>query len=128
MRNRIIQIILLALLAGGCSLLGSEKELIIEPVYAEEATVESQGNLQVTFTVHSRWSNSCGRFSRFDIQRTDSIYSVKMFGQQPKGATCLTVITPIKGTETVQVLEAGTYTFQFWRGKDTPLDTTLTVE
>lgn len=90
--------------------------------------VLSHTERSVRFAVTDSWPNTCGEVSRFESNRDDRTYRIRMYGEQPKNVWCGQAITPITGTWGTSVPCPGTYTFEFWQGDDARLDTTLATK
>jgi hypothetical protein len=84
-------------------------------------------NQTVTLTLESWWSNGCGRFVRHEQQVSGNTVSVKVIGNEPKGAICTQNIISLQSVLTVPNLRSGSYRFQFWKSDSTTLDTTIQV-
>ena len=96
-------------------------------VWIIDFDLEEREGLSVSFRLHSEWPNGCGKVSGFRSDRDGNRYSVRMFGEQPTGATCTDNMKPISGVWRIRVPSPGEYVFSF-RHEGTPLDTTIVFE
>ncbi len=112
----------------GCSNSTDEGDYIewATPVVSQE--VKSKTSSLVSFTARASWGSSCGGFSRAVVAKTDSVYSIKVFGRQPKNAVCLAVMISFEAPVTINIPSPGTYSFKFWRSDSTTIDTTFIVQ
>jgi len=124
-----------AALAAGCSRDGDDGGTApgddqyterVSPV--ESIRMASKGASRVTFTAYASWGSSCGSYSRAEVGTTDSAFTIKIYGKEPKNAVCLAVMTTFEAPVTVFLPSPGAYTFKFWRSDSTSLDTTFTIK
>lgn len=111
----------------GCSNSTDEGEYIERASPAVTQTVASQSLSSIAFTVRATWGSSCGSFSRSEITKTGSIYSIKILGKEPKETTCLAVMTSFEAPVIIRIPSTGTYTFKFWQSDNTSKDTTMVI-
>jgi hypothetical protein len=91
-------------------------------------TITAKGSSAVTFNVSGSWGSSCGTFSRAEIGRSGSEYTIKIFGKQPKSAVCLAVMSSFNAPLTIDLPSPGTYRFKFWQSDTANIDTTFTIK
>ena len=95
----------------------------VSPVVNQTVTTKTSSS--VAFITKASWGNSCGRFSRSVVTKSDSIYSIKIFGKQPNNSVCATVMITFDAPVAVNITSSGSYTFKFWKSDSTSIDTTL---
>ncbi len=110
-----------------CSLLTDTGEFDEHLTNVLSQSVTSKSASSVSFLTRGGWGNSCGTFSRAEVNRADSVVFVKVYGKQPKDATCLTVMTSFLAPVTINLPSRSTYTFKFWSSDSTSIDTTFAI-
>lgn len=94
--------------------------------YVGSVTVSSKTNNKVSFIAKASWHNGCGKFSHFTSTKTDNVFDITVYGEQPKDAVCTLAIIEYDAPIEISIEESGKYTFRFWRSDATTLDTTIT--
>lgn len=110
-----------------CSLLNDQDEIVERPSAVVSQSVTTKSSSSVSFLTRASWGNSCGSFSRAEVNRVDTVVYIKIYGKEPKGATCLTVMITFEAPVTVSIPSTRTYTFKFWQSDSSSKDTTFAV-
>ena len=101
------------------------EDFIERPSPVVSQSVTSRTPTSVIFKATAVWGNSCGRFSSATVFQIDSTYYIRVFGQEPRDAVCLTVMTTFDGMIAMSGIIPRRYTFKFWQSDTTSLDTTI---
>jgi len=112
----------------GCSRSTDEGDYIERVTPVENQTVTSKTSTSISFNTVVGWGNGCGKFSRSDVIKADSVYLIKILGREPKDAVCTAVLISFNAPVTINLPSTGTYTFKFWRSDSTSTDTTITIQ
>jgi hypothetical protein len=124
-RSAFFMVLLLALFAA-CDFGQSDDEVVTLPSPVRFVRVTNDSALTLTLVAKASWHNGCGHFGRAEVTRNGLVYSIKVFGSQKKNAVCTQAFIEYDAPVSF-MLEAGTYTFKFWRSDTSSVDTTLTL-
>lgn len=121
------------LVLGSCSLVTSsqdkaDSEYMEAPSPVLSQNVATKGGASVTFMLKASWGSSCGSFSRAEVGRSGSEYTIKIYGRQLKSAVCLTVMSSYDVPLTIDLPSPGAYRFKFWQSDTSNIDTMFVIK
>lgn len=89
-------------------------------------SVSAKTNKSIFFIAKATWHNGCGRFSHFTSTKSESTFTISVYGKQPKDAICTQAFIEFDAPVEIAISAAGTYTFKFWKTDSSSIDTTIT--
>jgi len=122
-------LVLLALsIVVGCSDLGDQLPgSFVSPIAANRIVQVDVTGRSLSFLVNCTMPEPCWVFQRIDQTLSGTVASIRVYGRRTTTEACAQVIWWLDARCNVSVPSAGTYTFTFWRGGTSTVDTTLSV-